>query len=578
MNLFYYYWYCLNGVCIWFGKIRPYYSCNLQTIKMDFYAEGCNVFHKTFEGFQGIRYQYDKKHRESYIITTSLPKEFYGKKITIVLKAINEINVEETLEDFKDIANYLDSAEIRQYYEKDFTVLEYLLNEIGGLNVESELKYFEEVPDLIDKLIPVIEDVLKARADFLNIEHKRSEIKFKVEATYNKAFYCIAKLADEAKEVRSLNNGTIFEIVFGSEQLREIELTNYILYNGTLEKDEYIEEFLLNRSCRYYTINRLQQCMSEMNDKYGYSSKVTNSVLIRIIKNENKKMQREIDKIYSDIVKENRVPTRWGNEYRLFSLISSYNADAVYQYHCDWLGQQSLDIYITAVKIGVEYQGEQHYKAIDIWGGEESLEANRERDSRKKELCRRNGVKLLEWSYQRPVNEDNVISFMKENNIPFKEGPIEAKGKESIMAPVIKPKSKKISKEKKVRISKYVIVQYNTMGKYIEKFSSIGNAAEQIGISATSISKVLRGERNSAAGYIWKKFDMGVEIPISIDVNFDISKINLGTARKVGLLGRDGRVEREFNSISDAAHIMGISTHHIQNELTKKISKEWKYI
>ena len=71
---------------------------------------------------------------------------------------------------------------------------------------------------------------------------------------------------------------------------------------------------------------------------------------------------------------------------------------------------------------------------------------------------------------------------------------------------------------------------------------------------------------------------MGVEIPISIDVNFDISKINLGTARKVGLLGRDGRVEREFNSISDAAHIMGISTHHIQNELTKKISKEWKYI
>ena len=136
---------------------------------------------------------------------------------------------------------------------------------------------------------------------------------------------------------------------------------------------------------------------------------------------------------------------------------------------------------------------------------------------------------------------------MKENNIPFKEGPIEAKGKESIMAPVIKPKSKKISKEKKVRISKYVIVQYNTMGKYIEKFSSIGNAAEQIGISATSISKVLRGERNSAAGYIWKKFDMGVEIPISIDVNFDISKINLGTARKVGLLGRDGRVEREFN-------------------------------
>lgn len=578
MNVFYYYWYSINEVCIWAAKIRPYFGHNISTIEMDFCAEGCTVFHKKFSGFQDIRYRNDKKYKACYAITAILPKDFYGKKLTVILKSINEICVEETMEDFKDIANYLMATEIRQYYAKDFSVLENLLNKVGGLNIEEELKYFEEAPDLIEKIIPAIEDIIKAKVDLPNIDYDYCEITFRINATYNKAFYCMAKLADKAKTVRSLDNDTVFEVVYNSTQLREIELTNYILYDGNfVEGDKVIQDFLQKRSCRYYIISRMQQCMSEMNDTYGYSSKVTNSVLLRIIKNENKKMRREVDKIYSDIVKENRVPTRWGNEYRLFSLINSHNADAVYQYHCDWLGQQNLDIYITTAQIGVEYQGEQHYKAIDIWGGEESLKANKERDSRKKQLCRENGVRLLEWSYQKPVNDDNVINFMKENNIPFVEDDSKSQITDSMMAPIIEPKKRKM-KEKKERVFKYVVVQYDMGGKYIDKYFNIGTAAEKVGVSATSISKALRGERNSAAGYIWKKFDNDMEIPFIIDVDFDISKTNSGIAKKVVLLDRDGIVKHEFASISEAARITGVSAHHIQDELTKLMSDEWRYI
>ena len=105
---------------------------------------------------------------------------------------------------------------------------------------------------------------------------------------------------------------------------------SYLLFDGKQDEDIAIRDFLVKWSDKYYTINRMNQCITELNNAYGYSNVVTNSVLIRIIKNENKKMQRAIDKIYSNVVKENRVPTKWGNEYRLFSLISNYIMPMLY--------------------------------------------------------------------------------------------------------------------------------------------------------------------------------------------------------------------------------------------------------
>ena len=197
---------------------------------------------------------------------------------------------------------------------------------------------------------------------------------------------------------------------------------------------------------------------------------------------------------------------------------------------------------------------------------------------RKKRLCAENGVFLLEWSYECPVNDENVVQFMKENSIPFVEKVLDVQMRHE-MAPVIE-KNKKVENEKSKpkKNIKYYIVQYNLEGIYVNKYENISSAAGKVGISNTSISKALRGERNSAAGFIWRKIDISEEIVERIEVDFDIEKTNLGQAKKIAQLSLEGHVVQEFESISDATRKMGISSKHIQNELSKEKSNEWKIL
>lgn len=47
----------------------------------------------------------------------------------------------------------------------------------------------------------------------------------------------------------------------------------------------------------------------------------------------------------------------------------------------------------------IEYDGEQHYKPIKAWGGEEQFKIQQERDSRKNEYCKQQGIRLLRIPY-----------------------------------------------------------------------------------------------------------------------------------------------------------------------------------
>ena len=67
------------------------------------------------------------------------------------------------------------------------------------------------------------------------------------------------------------------------------------------------------------------------------------------------------------------------------------------------LGKQEIDIYIPKYKIGIEFQGEQHFKPIDFggYGKEKSVllfEDNKIRDTKKKDICKKNGIKLFYFS------------------------------------------------------------------------------------------------------------------------------------------------------------------------------------
>lgn len=81
---------------------------------------------------------------------------------------------------------------------------------------------------------------------------------------------------------------------------------SYLLYDATKKEDVLNREYLNDKSYTFFIMNYIQQKINSLNEKYGYSSVVTNSVLVRIIKNINKGLQQRVDDIYSDISREFR--------------------------------------------------------------------------------------------------------------------------------------------------------------------------------------------------------------------------------------------------------------------------------
>lgn len=104
-----------------------------------------------------------------------------------------------------------------------------------------------------------------------------------------------------------------------------------------------------------------------------------------------------INRSFKKYVKSDHV---WSSELFLFLQAKYFFVDAVHIYKPNWLGNMSLDIFIPSLKIGIEYQGKQHYKSGFFDKTESDLSIQQERDKRKKELCKNNGITLIEWTYK----------------------------------------------------------------------------------------------------------------------------------------------------------------------------------
>lgn len=76
-----------------------------------------------------------------------------------------------------------------------------------------------------------------------------------------------------------------------------------------------------------------------------------------------------------------------------------------YRYKPKWLQRMELDVYIEELNVGFEYQGIQHFKAIDFFGGEETFLAQVTRDKLKKELCIKNNIILIEVYYDEKISK-----------------------------------------------------------------------------------------------------------------------------------------------------------------------------
>jgi hypothetical protein len=93
-----------------------------------------------------------------------------------------------------------------------------------------------------------------------------------------------------------------------------------------------------------------------------------------------------------------RIGEGWISETELYYKIKETFNDFEVVHHGkpEWLGRQHVDIYFPKHVLGIEYQGAQHDKPIEFFGGEEAFKKNQIRDERKRKLFKENNATLIE--------------------------------------------------------------------------------------------------------------------------------------------------------------------------------------
>ena len=121
---------------------------------------------------------------------------------------------------------------------------------------------------------------------------------------------------------------------------------------------------------------------------------------------------------------ENQLRERFGyprvgekriSETLLFKIIQTLfgGTKVVRHYRGAELGGLELDIWIPDLRLGIEYQGEQHYQVIEPWGAVSGLSKRIENDRKKRQLCKSAGYNLVEFRYEENLTEDRVVKKLR---------------------------------------------------------------------------------------------------------------------------------------------------------------------
>jgi hypothetical protein len=151
-----------------------------------------------------------------------------------------------------------------------------------------------------------------------------------------------------------------------------------------------------------------------------------NILRIAHLSQQNQKMQShelhdKIKKLYDENQKsiENSVRVQlgyrkigdsWISETILFHIVESLypEKEILRHYRPKWLEGLELDIFVPEEKLAFEYQGIQHFIAVERWGGQKQLEKQREHDARKKRLCKEFEIRLICINYDDPLTNEFV--------------------------------------------------------------------------------------------------------------------------------------------------------------------------
>ena len=301
---------------------------------------------------------------------------------------------------------------------------------------------------------------------FDNIDE--SDVAYIYPESYTPNYYMIQALIKDAKMDYVMENllpddSTINHLaIFSCDKKETIELMNHLVYSAVLGENFGGYKLLGVHLCYYL------ECCG--NDSYAYTMKVPNNLMHYqgyvtrkdtnpyIIYDTRKNIEELIEKGYfqsefdlylnlkntlmpflqdmylkaqevgakdydwkmaksvlkGDLIEKGIIISKWKNEQSLFLLVKKMYPDAIFQYRPEWLSPQSLDIYIPELKIGIEYQGIQHYTEVDFFGGKKALEHRKILDEKKRKKCQDKEVTLIEWKYNFDVTNKNLKFILQE--------------------------------------------------------------------------------------------------------------------------------------------------------------------
>lgn len=149
---------------------------------------------------------------------------------------------------------------------------------------------------------------------------------------------------------------------------------------------------------------------------YGSAIKVRYGAYIEKFAIAENLSARDAENRIRDILGVPRIGEGWISETQLFRLVRLFFADyeVVREARTDWLGNQRLDIFIPTLSLAIEYQGEQHFQPVELFGGKAGFCEAQLRDKRKRQLCKENGVKLVYFTYKQELSVERIEKRLRQ--------------------------------------------------------------------------------------------------------------------------------------------------------------------
>lgn len=112
--------------------------------------------------------------------------------------------------------------------------------------------------------------------------------------------------------------------------------------------------------------------------------------------------------------------SRWKRESELYGHIREIFPDnqVFREASPEWLGRMRIDIYLPELRLAIEHQGEQHYRPLPVFGGQEAHLRVVERDKLKRRLCLENGITVIDFKFDMALTKSSIKNRLRRYLLP----------------------------------------------------------------------------------------------------------------------------------------------------------------